>query len=154
MDDFVTEIKKNLTENMRTDYKFSPRFRNLLKIIIPCCPEIQIFDRKDDGDIKFSVTTEGLGISFENYIKYKSEILTDFFANFLGELLVRENIDRFLDILTNIDSEDYPSIVNGYEHKRFGIKIYQDKFIFTFHISLLQSILTEDFKKNIEVKLR
>ena len=154
MDNFVKEIKKSFARDMKNNYKINSRFRNLLNFIMLNPPPVEIIEIKNDGDIIFSILTADIGLSFGNYIKYKTEILSSFFANFLGELLVRENIDQFTPILTNIKDEKYLSTVNGYTHTKFGIKIFQDKFIFTFHMSLLQSILTEDFKKHIEIKLK
>ena len=149
MDEFITAIKNNIgTQSANTDKK-SNRFRDLLSIISMSNPEIKIIEKcSDEGDITFEVAMKSLGISYENLIKYKYEIGSDFVANFLGELLIRENIEKFARIITDL-KDDYKARVTQFEHKKFGMKIFRDKFIFVFHISLIQSILMEDFRRKI-----
>ena len=73
-------------------------------------------------------------------------------ADFLGELLVRENINKFAEILTKVPNIDYAVVVNKYKHTRFGMRMKGDGFIFKFHINLVQKILTEDFKRQVDKK--
>jgi len=148
MDEFITAIKNNIGTQCGPDKK-SNRFREFLHIISTSNPEIRIIEKcSDEGDVTFEVSMKSLGISYDNLIKYKYEICSDFSANFLGELLVRENIEKFVKIITEL-KDDYKSKVTKFEHKKFGMKIFRDKFIFVFHISLIQSILTEDFRRKM-----
>ena len=130
--------------------KKSYRMRELLKTIASRSPKIRIGQKySETGDISFSVPRTELGLKFNDFTNWKSEIFSVFFANFLGEFLVRENIDRFAKILTKIDLDQYNEIVNRYEHKKFGMEYSKDHLVFSFHASLLQTILTEDIKKKV-----
>jgi hypothetical protein len=147
MEEFVTAIQKN-KKYPECYAKVSKLRKLILKLISSPPPKIKIVEPCNrEGDIKFEVNMKNMGISFETYIENKNEILFDFTVNFIGELLVRENIEEFTKILTGIDKDDYSDIVNKYEHKKFGVKVFRNKFIFSFHVSLLQSILFEGFKK-------
>lgn len=140
--------KKHKVEQSRAK---NCRFREFISEIIASVPEIDIMDGcNKEGDVRFSVKMKDLGISFDMFVQYKTEIFSDFMANFIGELLVRENINQFAHILTSIDLDEYPTTVNNFEHRQFGLEFASNKFVFSFHVSLLQSILTENFKKKIK----
>jgi hypothetical protein len=127
------------------------RYREFISKIIASVPEIDIAEGcNKEGDVRFSVKMKDLGVSFDMFVQYKTEIFSDFMANFIGELLVRENINQFAEILTSIDLDEYPTTVNNFEHRQFGLEFTNNKFVFSFHVSLLQSILTENFKKKIK----
>jgi len=148
MDDFVTAME-NTKKNLEWSGKSNKLRKIILKLISCTPPPIKIEECNEEGDIRFEVSMKDLGMSFSTYVEYKNEILFDFTASFIGELLVRENIEKFTKILTGLDMNTYSDIVNKFEHKKFGIKVFKTKFIFSFHISLLQSILFEDFKKKL-----
>jgi hypothetical protein len=149
MEEFVTEIQNNISQFPIVEKKTS-RIRDFLSYIISSKPEIKIIKKCDEeGDVQFEVPMKSLGISYETLLKYKSEISTDFMANVIGEILIRENMDKFVKMLTDL-KDDYETVVNRYEHRKFGLKIFRDRFILSFHISLVRSILVEDFKKNIK----
>lgn len=153
MDDFVITIKNNLDKSLRdrTNYINNNRYRTLISIIINnSVSKIIIDDIDEGGDVRFYTNMKDLGINYELFTQYKTEIFSDFMANFLGELIVRENLDEFSKILTSIKNDDYLKIVNKYDHYQFGLEVKMDKFVFTFHISLIQSILTESFKRKIK----
>lgn len=148
MEEFIDEIENSICkDNLQSKSKKPSRFKELLMSISNAEPVVRIVDGCDsEGDIHFEVVINSLGLDFNNLLKYKPEISSDFFVNFLGEYLVRENMDKFVRVAEDL-KDDYYSIVNKYEHKKFGMKIARDKFIFTFHVSLIQYILTEDFKR-------
>jgi hypothetical protein len=152
MEEFVVKIKDNIgkkTEAIK-DQK-DPRFRKLISKIIQSVPDVNIFDSVNkDGDVQFSVSMADLGLTFDLFLKYKNEIFSDFMANFLGELLVRENINQFRQLLTSINVDEYNSMVSHFEHRQFGMEVTRNKFIFLFHVSLLHSLLTEGFRKKIK----
>ena len=56
-------------------------------------------------------------------------------------------------MVEDVEHNEYISYVNRFEHNGFGLKFINNQFIFSFHISLLQRLLTEDFKKQLgEIK--
>lgn len=151
MEEFVVELKNNINKNLKNNDRKSSCFRGLLYHIIKSSSEIKITEEySSDGDLKFEVSLKSLGVSYDTLVKYKKEFYSEFVVNFVGELLIRENINKFAKILVGLDPYDYPLVVDQYEHKKFGMALFkQDKVIFTFHISLIQTILTEDLKKTI-----
>lgn len=149
MDEFIIEMQTNINLAPEDNKKKHRRFRELFEKIIISDTELKIIDSCDaDGDMVFEVPIKSLGVTYDILIEYKEEISSDFAANFIGELLVRENIDKFAKHITGL-KDDYSDRVNKFMHRKFGMKIYRDKFILRFHISLIQNILTEDFKKKM-----
>jgi hypothetical protein len=149
MDEFVTEIQSNINITSEDGKKKSHRLRELLSKIISSNAEIRIIDSCDnDGDIVFEVPMKSIGITYDTLLEYREEVSSEFAANFIGELMVRENIDKFAKLMINLKDE-YSGRVNNFIHRKFGMKIYRDKFILRFHLSLIQNILTEDFRKKM-----
>jgi len=140
-------IKRDLEVKGR---KSSSRLREFMSLVITNIPDVEILGRCDKGgDVRFSVAMIDLGLTFDLFLKYKKEIFSDYMANFLGELLIRENVNEFSKLLTTIKADDYHQVVNGFEHRQFGMEVVRNKFTFSFHVSLLQTILTEDFKEKV-----
>ena len=148
MEEFIAEIENGISkDNLQNKFKKISRLRELLAGITNSEPEIKIIEGCGlEGDIHFEVLISSLGMNYNNLLKYKPEISSDFFVNFVGEYLVRENMDQFIKVAESL-KDSYYTIVNKYEHKKFGMKIIRDKFVFIFHVSLIQCVLTEDFKR-------
>ena len=128
------------------------KLRSLLKLVLSYPPpRIDDIVCSSEGDIKFSISRNDIGLCYDSYCIYRSEILSDFFINFWGEILVKDHLETFAKILT--DLKDY-SVVNKYEHGKFGIEISGEKLIFTLHMSYIQRLLTEDFRKEIKKKAK
>ena len=105
-----------------------------------------------EGDVEFYVYTRHLGFTSPMLKKYENEIVSVVFANMIGELLVRENMADFVNIITALNPHDYGCRVNSCIHENFGIVIDGRKLIFKFHSSLIQKIVTENFKGTINEK--
>lgn len=151
MEDFVTNLKDTIkrTSDIKRINK-SDSLREFLACIIKHIPNITIIgDCNKGGDVKFEVSMNDMGLTPDLFYKHRKVILSEYMANLLGELYVRENIDQFSNILVSIRPNDYHKVVNGFNHHNFGMEISRNKFIFSFHISLVQSILTEDLKEKI-----
>ena len=149
MDDFIKSIKEEVkTQESTIEGKPLSNYRELFTKLMVSTPVIKI-ESVLNGDIIFSTSVKDMGLSCQDVQKFKTEIYSYLFVNFVGELLVRENINKFGNVLTEINKNKYTEIVNGHEHKKFGIKIIRNRFHFCFHISLIQSILTEDFHREV-----
>jgi len=123
------------------------KFRELLSIVITSTPKIiSISDCEENGDMSFVIPLKELGLTSDNFSKYKREFFSNYMVDFLGELLIRENLHIFAEHLTGLKTDYYVSAVSRSIHKRFGMKIEKGLMTFYFHISLVQDILTEDFK--------
>lgn len=98
------------------------------------------------GDITFSVHMSEMGFDKATYLKYEKEFFSSFMINFFGEFLVRENISNFVELSYTVGSQDFIHAISTQIHKKFGIMVQSNMATFTFHISLLPKILTEDLK--------
>ena len=97
-------------------------------------------------DITFSVSINDMGLDRSTCMKYEKEFFSSFMINFLGEFLVRENINKFVELTSKVKPQDFIKEIASKIHKKFGVTIQGDLIKFTFHISLLSKILTEDLK--------
>jgi hypothetical protein len=135
-------IMMNNTIQKSVDYKVFTK-------IVQSEPKVVIDELRDDGDIVFSVSMADLGLK-QDSISGNVVTDTDFFNNFVGEYVVRKNIDQFAEILFRIDPRAYEAVVCSNEHTDFGMVVSKDVIRFSMHVSLVQKILTEDFRKTIE----
>jgi hypothetical protein len=117
--------------------------------IVQSEPKVTIEEVREDGDVVFGVSMSGLGLKHDS-ISGNGVTDTDFFNNFVGEYIVRKNIDQFASILLGIDPRSYEHMVCANEHTDFGMVVSKDFIKFSMHISLVQRILTEDFRKAME----
>ena len=148
MGNILKDNKDNLETNNSLPLKESG-IRHLLAQLAKKQPKIVSISEYDEGgDMRFVVNLIDLGISIEDYYKYNKEFLSNFMIDFIGELLIRENIELFLPKLANVNLERdaYISAVSKSIHRRFGMRLEKGIMTFSFHISLIQEILTEDFK--------
>ena len=146
--------KKTLIENCNNG-KFSNDAELFLKIFRSgnTDADIKTGDVSKDGDIVISLLQKSMGLTDEDMKKYPV-LRSNYFANFVGEHLVRRHIGKFLKMLLKIDSSEYRGTVCGFNHKNFGMFVCsKSKTIkFQFHISLIQNILTEDLNNIISIK--
>ena len=152
MESEMIEIGKELDGSNSPKLCKSLRLRECLCKIMDSSPSLEIMTTmSDEGDITFMVNLADMNLKYGTCMQYKEEIFSTYLVNFLGELLVRENINAFAPILISLDNESYGEMVNRYSHKKFGVEISKTKnaMYFTFHISLLQIILTEDVRGGI-----
>jgi len=98
------------------------------------------------GDITFSVFLDDMGFDKATYLRYEKEFFSHFMINFFGEFLVRENVGKFVELSSTVDAQDFIQAISSQIHKKFGITVKGNVSTFTFHISLLTKILTEDLR--------
>ena len=98
------------------------------------------------GDISFSVFMDEMGFDKETYLKYEKEFFSNFMIGFLGEFLVRENISTFVEKILEVEPQDFIQTISSKIHKKFGISVQGNVVTFTFHVSLLPKILTEELR--------
>lgn len=114
---------------------------------ITSAPTMEIDTIQADGTVQFHLNLKDCGLTREDY-KHPM-FCKRFFLNYIGELLVRQNISKFAEILTGFDPIIYQKLVNICEHGDFGMFMDTKKsiIIFEMHLSLAQEILTEEFSK-------
>jgi len=98
------------------------------------------------GDISFSVFMNDMGFNKELYLRYEKEFFSTFMINFFGEFLVRENISDFVSLTKQIEPKQFIDAISSKVHRKFGVQAQGNVVTFTFHISLLSNILTEDLR--------
>lgn len=135
-------------------YKASQNGRHrdlLLKILRSKPKNITIGEWDEKGDLKFAIPMSEFGLEYKDYQKYSGEISSHFVVDFVGELIIRENLDLFVEKLKHYDINDYMIALGSEDericHKRFGAETKNGKFIFEFHVSFLSQLLTENFRK-------
>ena len=121
-------------------------FRGIFQKFLDSQPAIKIATLQDNGDISFKVRCKDLDIDAATRKEYDNEIYTHFFANFAGELFVRENLEEFAKILSNCEIDKYRNGVVGTSHENFGLTYDRGQFIFTFHINFIQKIMFENLR--------
>jgi hypothetical protein len=152
MEEYVKSIKEEVKTEKDTSDKSRSNYRELFSRFIECHPPIRV-ESVREGEVSFSISIKDIGLSFQDVQKFRSELYSYLTCNFIGELLVRENIDTFARILTKVDKDTYAEVVNSHDHKKFGLKLMKKRMYLCFHISLVQSILTEDFRREIRKKM-
>ena len=151
MEEFIIEMRENMKKKEKGHIKYTLN-RECLSLLFSKKPPqiINLHKGKDKGDLVFSISLKECGISdFDVYNKFKPVILNSYIGNFLGEFLVRENLDMFANMLMNLETSEYMSVVNSWKHKKFGVEFSGGLLSFYFHASLIQQILTEDFREGI-----
>lgn len=103
---------------------------------------------KHSGDIVFTTTYEDLGITPQtlNHPFYHSIV----FGDFIGELLVRNNLDQFSARIMDKSFCEYDKIIREYNHKHFGFQTTKnDTIIFQCHASLIYQLVNERLNQEI-----
>lgn len=149
MDEFIEEIQSHLETDHGGAFvnKNNKKLRDMFIAVCASVPTVKITVPCDeDGNITFEASMGSAEASYEFFEKYKAQMHSNFIANFIGELIVRENIDLFAKIMIDL-KEDYISTVNRFQHRTFGMMVSKNKFIFKFHVSLIESVMAEDLKR-------
>jgi len=140
-----SQVKKDGQDNQASK---TSRYRDVLELIIANPPKnVNIEDWDGHGDLRFSISMTDIGLQYEDYRTYENEIFSYFIIDFLGELIIRENLPLFVDKLQEYDINDYMMVIEENGHIRFGFKTYKGRLYFKFHVSLLKNILTEDLRE-------
>lgn len=117
--------------------------REIIAAIASSKQRITIDAVQVDGDVVFHVSLKDCGL--EKDICSNPAIRKRFFINFVGELLLRENIQKFAEILYGLDPALYKKMVCTFKHTDFGMVIDHKMSMMTFqmNLSLVQEIITE-----------
>ena len=124
--------------------------KEALASVVASKPRITIDAIKPNGNVTFHVKLKSLGLNKEDCSN--PAIWTRFFANFVGELLVRENVSKFANILTELDSGLYSKLVAVSTHVDFGMVPEKNHTILTFgmHMNFVYVIVTEGQRQGME----
>ena len=125
------------------------RYREVLTAVVNNPPETILLGGWDEkGDLTFSIAMTDIGLEYKDYGDYEDVFFTYFVVDFVGELLVRENIDLFVEKLKNVNVKAYEKSVEDFGiHKRFGLRTDRGRLVFKFHMSFLSNILTDNLRE-------
>jgi len=141
----MVEPKENIMLNLETHEYSISKYRKLLQKVIDNPPKnIFIEDVSEEGNLRFSVNLNEIGLTNIEYKEFDNEVFSYFIVDFLGELMIRDNLHLFVKKLEDIDLS---TIDEKRNHVRFGIVTKNGKLIFKFHITLLKSIITENLRE-------
>lgn len=145
------QVKEEIQMAERTSETKS-RIRELMAIVIASdltVEEVSIVQEGDvsSGYVEFSIPIESTGLTGDTMKRFKREIFTSMFIDFVAELAIRENLEAFLKEMSHIKLVDYTNVIGNRRHGNAGMCIKGNSMVFTFHLSLLQDILVSDFKK-------
>jgi hypothetical protein len=152
-DDFLN-IKKET--NKKSKFVQNLAYKEIVSIVSKSSLKIKNnikWDKDENktlnGWVSFSISLKDLGFTIKDVkFKYNKEFFSHFIIDFIGEILIRTNANIFIDEIFTVDENEYLSMVSKERHKRFGATLDETSqtVIFSFHVSLLQNMLTEDFK--------
>lgn len=150
--EITSQVKEASKQTIERVAENKSRMRELMTTVMASnwdVEEISIIQDENtySGYVEFYVPVESMGLNAESTKKFKREIFTGMFVDFVVELAVRENMEAFLNKLSAIQLSDYTNVIGNRRHETAGMCIKGDSFVFTFHLSLLQDILVSDFKK-------
>jgi len=120
--------------------------REIVSAIVAAKPQrITIDAVHPNGDVLFHVSLKDCGLDKD--VCACPTTHKRFFVNFVGELLVRENIEKFAEILWGLDPALERKMVYSFNHTDFGMTIDHKMTAMTFqmHLSLVREITTELF---------
>jgi hypothetical protein len=106
-------------------------------------------DKSYTGYIEFAIDIFSMGLTLETVQRFRKEIFTTMFVDFVSELIIRENIDLFLAKMSSITMTECQTAVGNRRHETTGMAIKANSMVFTFHISLLQELLVSGFKRKL-----
>ena len=116
----------------------------IITAILKGKPQIQIREVKESGDVIFSVDLQPLGVK-ESDLKRSAFLRTTANANFIGEFLLYQNFDKFLELL--VTEPNYDAMVKKFQHQHFGMARQGAMLVFTFHLSKIFDLINSDLAK-------
>lgn len=143
----TVEKAENKTEKEAEVYPGGELFNAINRMLSERTPIKLIFTGDLSGDVVFSVKYSDLGL--ENSLSTLSHPFyrTNAYANFLGDILLRNNMDILTDRL--LGKGNYDVLVKSYVHRNFGLRSKETELYFTFHISLFYNLLNDSLNRLI-----
>ena len=115
--------------------------------VVKANPAITYVGMSQEGDIQFQVPLQSLGLK-RTLLSRISLLRTKFFVDWVGEVLLRQNLALFADALERLPAPDYDRAIHGFTHRHFGMMIDENGVVqFQFHASLIQRILVEEWSE-------
>ncbi len=103
-------------------------------------PEIAKYPRRG-GDVTFSIPLVDFGNDDHDIEALGKMLSTRFYANFIGELILRSNAQQFLDHIA--EEALYEVDVGMWRHEHFGVGTDQERIYYIVHASRLSEVLNE-----------
>ena len=124
-------------------------FLKIISFIINRCPKPRIAKYPRFGcDLTFSVPIGGRGYPNADFDALRTMLSVRFFADFIAELILRSNLQQFLDHVA--EEPDYEMNVMSAAHEHFGVAIDGGRIEFAFHVSRLSELVNEQIREVLE----
>lgn len=108
-------------------------------------PKIQRYEFLPDGNVRFRLPLANTAIAGTNLAEARL-LRTRWFANSIGEFLVRLNLAIFDEV---VHRSDYPDLATQKFHTGFGLWINPYYLQFQFHCELLNRLFNEGLKQEL-----
>lgn len=145
----TAKIADNKAGKAVTVYPGGELFNAITRMLNEPTPVKIIFAGDLSGDVVFEVKLLDLGLDSSLAALSHSFYSSNSYANFMGEIFLRNNMDVFAERL--LGKGNYDGLVRSYRHRNFGLKSSKDgeSLHFTFHISLFYNLLNESLSQLI-----
>lgn len=144
----TTETKENKAIKGYEVYPGGELFSAINRMLTENTPVKIVFAGDVSGDVVFSVKFADLGLDNSLVALSHPFYRTNSFGNFLGKILLLNNMDMFADRL--MSKKNYNDLVKSYVHRNFGLKIHKnEEFLFHFHISLFFNLQNQLLSQTI-----
>jgi hypothetical protein len=103
------------------------------------------------GNIRFSIPIQIFCGGDPDILKEIEEVdslqnsIGMFYSDIIGEMIVRNNLQKFISKFLSIEEKSYRENIAPYNHVHFGIKASEKSIHMQFHLSLLQKIVMDTF---------
>lgn len=144
---------------LKSETPVLPKWKELLQKIVSADEYYvdSIVWKKDENDnlngiVVFSIPLKVLGLTVnECRHVYNRELFSNFMMDFVGELFIRSNLEKFTEQVLAMDCKSYVNTVGSKSHEFFGASLNEKKntFELSFFASLIQRIITEDFRLHV-----
>ena len=144
----TTETKENKGEKEYEVYPLAELLNAINRMLTETIPVKIALVSSKTGDVAFIATLSDMGITrqaFHSHPFYRSHL----WANLLGELLIRQNMNAFCDRVMDKNLK-YDTLVKKYNHTGMGLRLVKnDELMFQFHMSLIFKLFNESISQDI-----
>lgn len=143
----ITEIREKKAEREYEVYPVAELVNAINRMLSEKIPIKIALVSSESGDVAFIASLNDLGITRQTFSHpfYHSHL----FANLLGELLVRQNMNAFCDRIMDKNNK-YDALVKKYNHTGMGLRLIKnDELMFQFHMSLVFKLFNEFISQEI-----
>ena len=127
-------------------YPGSEFYAGIMRMLTEKTPVKIAMVSQHSGDVVFTCTCSDMGLTPQALSHPFCR--THLFADVLGEILLRQNLDLFCSRVMGL--KNYDSLVREFNHRDFGLRMHgTELLLFQFHVSLVYRLLNEAISREI-----